>query len=90
MKPNLAPLTQAILNSGTAPRAASRLVRTRPSPMALEQRFMFDGAVAGDVAQAMGHGAADFGGRNRAVEVCQIGKALHLAAATRHGIEDKA
>ncbi|NIC43607.1 S-layer family protein, partial [Aquabacterium sp. A08] len=48
MKPNLAPLTQAILNGGITPRAASRLVRHRPSPMALEQRFMFDGAALTD------------------------------------------
>ena len=40
------------------PSTPSRLVRTRPRPLALEQRFVFDGAGAGDAVDVM----ADDGG----------------------------
>jgi VCBS repeat-containing protein len=43
----------------TKPATKSRLVRRDPRPLALEQRFMFDGAAAGDAAHALTAHAAE-------------------------------
>ncbi|WP_101049763.1 VCBS domain-containing protein [Macromonas nakdongensis] len=48
MKSTPAPLTSATLPARPAQRSASKLVRRRPAPLALEQRFMFDGAAVAD------------------------------------------
>ncbi|MCF8156388.1 MAG: hypothetical protein K9K35_10320, partial [Rhodoferax sp.] len=46
-------ITRAIPASAdaAAARPATKLVRRKPSPLALEQRFMFDGAAVGDAVQ---------------------------------------
>ena len=43
MKNHKSPLKVAALQAGGQARTTSKLVRKGPSPMALEQRFMFDG-----------------------------------------------
>jgi len=48
MGDNKTPIT-ASSSEPSAPTPGSRLVRRSPSPMALEQRFVFDGAAAADV-----------------------------------------
>ena len=44
MKPNTPSKKSAALTVGGQARTSTKLVRKGPSPMALEQRFMFDGA----------------------------------------------
>ena len=52
-------MTTALGTDSTAipPRAPRKLVRHAPRPLALEPRFMFDGAAAGDAAQLLAEAA---------------------------------
>ncbi|MEN9887630.1 MAG: hypothetical protein RL758_2208, partial [Pseudomonadota bacterium] len=52
-------IASAALNVGGHARTASRLVRQGPRPMALEQRFMFDGAALIDAVDTLDHSTPD-------------------------------
>lgn len=61
MKSNKTTLKTAALNAGAGARLASKLVRKGPSPMVLEQRFMFDGAAATDAVNTLTQHDSDGG-----------------------------